>query len=255
MRKFESHNILGVRVDNVTMSEALDWCSSVIKSGCKGYSIVVLNVAKLINARGNSLLMAAIENADLVAADGMPIVWISRIFGMPLRERVSGIDLMMRLLEKANHYAWSVFFLGATEEVNRAVANKARTEYPGLQMVGRHHGYFSREEEEGIARLIRASNPDILLIAFGTPQKEEFVGRWKSQLGAGIIHGVGGSFDVYVGLIKRAPIWMQHTGLEWLFRFLQEPKRMFWRYFRTNTSFVLLVVKAILAKLLARRDY
>ncbi|MGB2870098.1 MAG: WecB/TagA/CpsF family glycosyltransferase, partial [Bacteroidota bacterium] len=118
-------------------------------------------------------------------------------------------------------------------------------EYPHVKIAGYRNGYFSKSEEEGIVQTIAESGANILFIGFGSPKKEYFVEEWKERFRVHVVHGVGGSFDVYAGKTKRAPFWMQNAGLEWLFRLLQEPRRMFWRYLSTNTAFLLLVSKEL----------
>jgi N-acetylglucosaminyldiphosphoundecaprenol N-acetyl-beta-D-mannosaminyltransferase len=150
---------------------------------------------------------------------------------------------MYRLLERASEKGYRVFFFGAKEEVLQRVLEVVHKQYTGVQIAGSHHGYFTAAEELAIVNKIRVAEPDILLVAFGTPKKELWVKRYLSATGVPVIHGVGGSFDVMAGVVRRAPFWMQRSGLEWFFRLLQEPRRMWRRYLITNTLFVLLVLR------------
>jgi N-acetylglucosaminyldiphosphoundecaprenol N-acetyl-beta-D-mannosaminyltransferase len=179
----------------------------------------------------------------MVGADGVPVVWASRLLGNPLPGRVNGTDLMYRLLERANEKGYRVFFFGATKQVLEKVLSVTRKDYPGVRVAGFHHGYFSAAEESSIAQQIKDARADIIFIAFGTPKKEYWVRRYLVDMGVPVVHGVGGSFDVLAGVIPRAPLWMQGGGLEWLFRLRQEPGRMWHRYLTTNTLFIILLLK------------
>ena len=140
---------------------------------------------------------------------------------------------MYRLLELANQRGHAVFLLGATEAVNAAVAARIQQCYPACRLAGRRDGYFSEAEEAEVARQIRDSGADILFVAMSPPRKELFLRRWSDEMGIPVCHGVGGSFDVFAGLTRRAPLWMQRAGLEWLYRIWQEPRRMWKRYLVT----------------------
>ncbi len=243
------NRILGCRLDPVTMEDVLQWAKEHIDSGVYGKYINVLNVAKLVKAKEDPELFATIEDADLVGADGVPLVWLSRFIGRKLPERINGTDLMMELLARANREHWSIYFFGATEETAGQVIAKVSREYPHLRIAGYRNGYFDMDKDsEHIVELINAANANILFLGFGTPHKEQFVGKWKNKLKVNVIHGVGGSFDVYAGKVPRAPKLMQRMGLEWLYRMLQEPQRMFGRYFRTNTKFFYILLKEIFVK-------
>jgi N-acetylglucosaminyldiphosphoundecaprenol N-acetyl-beta-D-mannosaminyltransferase len=174
----------------------------------------------------------------------MSIVWASRLLGRPLPERVTGIDLMMSLLARGNERGYRVFCLGAREEVSKRIAEILARDFPGVRLVGRHHGYYSKDEEPRIVEMIAASQPDILFVAMTSPKKENFLARWGSQLNTIVTHGVGGSFDVLAGKVKRAPPIWRELGLEWLYRLAQEPGRLGNRYLTTNTMFFYMVLRA-----------
>lgn len=201
-------------------------------------AISVVNVAKMVNMRSDSLLRESVESGDLVLADGMPLVWLSRLKRQPLPERVAGIDLMYRLFDLANRDGWRVYFLGARREVLDRVVEIAREHYPGMVIAGGQDGYFTDAQQAEVAGAIRAAQADILVVAMSSPKKELFMKRWGDGLGVSVTHGVGGSFDVMAGVTRRAPRWMQRCGLEWLYRVIQEPRRMWKRYLVTNTRFV-----------------
>ena len=234
--------VLGCPITKMGLDDFVSSAERFISSKAPHY-IAMMNVAKLVKMRSDKDLAQSILAADLIGADGVPLVWVSRLFGTPLPGRVNGTDLMYRLLERASEKAYRVFFLGATEAVLQRVLEVVRQDYPGVQIAGSQHGYFTPAEEPTIVEKIRSAQPDILLIAFGTPKKELWVQRYLSAMGVPVIHGVGGSFDVMAGVVLRAPLWMQRNGLEWFFRVLQEPGRMWRRYLVTNALFILLVLR------------
>ena len=208
----------------------------------KPHYIAVVNVAKLMKMRDDEALRKSILTADIVGADGVPVVWASRLLGSPLPGRVNGTDLMLKLLEKGDQHGYRIFFFGAQAEVLERVLDVVRTNYPGVKIAGAQHGYFTEDEEWDIVRQIQTSQADILFIAFGTPKKELWVQKYLQAMGVPVVHGVGGSFDVLAGVMPRAPLWMQRGGLEWLFRLLQEPRRLWQRYLFTNTQFMALLL-------------
>jgi N-acetylglucosaminyldiphosphoundecaprenol N-acetyl-beta-D-mannosaminyltransferase len=244
-RDSASVEILGCPITKLCLKDVVDKAEEFIASR-KPHYIAVVNVAKLIKMRHDQALEQSVCSADIIGADGVPLVWTSRLLGDPLPGRVNGTDLMIKLLERANEKGYRIFFFGATEEILRRVLDKVRTTYPGVKIAGAQHGYFSPEEEIAIARKIRAANADILFIGFSTPKKELWIKNYLHEMQVPVCHGVGGSFDVFAGLIRRAPIWMQKSGLEWLFRLLSEPRRLWKRYLTTNTAFFLLLAKELL---------
>ncbi|MFB3904128.1 MAG: WecB/TagA/CpsF family glycosyltransferase [Acidobacteriota bacterium] len=235
-------NVLGCPISRLDLDQVVEAAERFIQSR-KPHYIAVVNVAKVVKMRSDRQLSNSVKSADLIGADGVPLVWASRLLGDPLPGRVNGTDLMYRLLDKADQKGYRVFFFGAREEILQAVLTRVRAEYPGVRIAGWQNGYFKPEDEWNIARKIRASRADILFIAFGTPKKEIWVGRYLRAMGVPVVHGVGGSFDVFAGLIPRAPVWMQKGGLEWLFRLLQEPGRMWKRYLVTNSFFIWMLAK------------
>jgi len=247
--------LMGVNLFALRMSEVVDICNDHIANRQR-LLIGMVNAAKIVNAGKDAELRAALEEADIVLADGAPVVWLSKMVGRPLPERVAGIDLMYRLLKEADVRGYAVYFLGAKPEVVRKVVEVIRRDYPGLRVAGHRDGYFDRNGEQGIAEEIRDSGADILFVAISPPKKEIFLRDWREFMNVPICHGVGGSFDVVAGVAKRAPAWMQKCGLEWLHRLIQEPRRMWKRYLVTNTKFVLLsigeVTKSIFCRILGR---
>ena len=241
---FPCTEILGICINKLSMDDVIEIAKHNIKLH-RQLVLGVVNVAKLVNARKNSDLRISLEEADIVLADGSPIVWLSRILRKALPERVAGIDLMYALLDKSNSRGYRVYFLGAKCEVLQKVITIVRRDYPNLKIAGYRDGYFSPEEEQTVADEIRKSNADIIFVAICSPKKEIFLRKWKDFIKVPICHGVGGSFDVLAGVTKRAPLWMRKCGLEWLYRLNQEPRRMWRRYLVTNSIFLFLSFKLI----------
>ena len=234
--------MMGCRIDNLSMEETLVRIEEFIRSG-QPHQHVVVNVDKLVKASRDPELRRTVNACALVNADGMPVVWASRLLGKPLKERVAGIDLFEALMRRAGDKGWRVFLLGAREEVVAAVADTYRRRYPALAIAGWRNGYWSDEEEAQVAAQVRASGADLLFVAISSPKKEQFLGRWQAEMQVPFAMGVGGTFDVAIGRVRRAPRWMQRAGLEWFYRFLQEPRRMFRRYFIDDLAFVWLFIK------------
>src|SRR5690606_36181971 len=240
--------LCNIPVDALTMQQTLDVIHQAIHDK-KPVHHVVVNAAKIVNAQKDKELMNSIVNCDIVNADGQAVVWASRILGEPLPERVAGIDLMENLVASAPGKGYRMFFFGAKEEVVRKVINRYSARYGTGIIAGYRNGYYKKEEEGIIARQIAGSGADILFVAMTSPKKEIFLETYKNVIRTPFIMGVGGSFDVVSGSVRRAPVWMQRYGLEWFFRTLQEPGRMWKRYFHTNTAFIYLVTREKLRQL------
>ena len=239
--------IFGIPINAMTMEQTLDYLHENIRAK-KQLQIGVVNAAKVVNMQRNPSLGQYVLSSDLILADGAAVVWASKILGKPLPERVAGIDLMFGLLERGNKHNYRVYCLGATEEVSQRVEENIARDYPNIVFAGKRNGYFSVEEEEYIANDIAGARPDILFVAITSPKKENFMARWSDIMKVPVCHGVGGSFDVYAGKVKRAPHILQKFGMEWLYRVIQEPRRMWKRYFVTNILFCWLLVREFLKK-------
>jgi N-acetylglucosaminyldiphosphoundecaprenol N-acetyl-beta-D-mannosaminyltransferase len=234
---------MGTPIDNVTVSETISLVSNAIESNTQIHHTVV-NAGKIVLMHENPELRNSVIHADLINADGQAVIWASKLLGQPLKERVAGIDLMEKLVELAAEKKFRLFFFGAREEVVSKLVKGYEIKYGKEVIAGYRNGYFKKEEEKSIAEQIAQSQANILFVAISSPTKENFLYNYKQILkNVNFIMGVGGSFDVITGYVKRAPLWMQKTGLEWLYRVYQEPKRMFRRYLVGNTKFVLLIVK------------
>lgn len=205
---------------------------------------VVVNAGKIVQMQKDNALRESVSGSDIINADGQAVVWASKILKKPLKERVAGIDLMKNLVTLAAEKNYKIYLFGAKEEVVKTVAEQYSEKYGKSILAGYRNGYFKREDEEQIAQDIAASGAQMLFVAISSPIKENFLFKYKEILkDVNLIMGVGGSFDVEAGITKRAPEWMQNAGLEWFYRFLQEPKRMWKRYLVGNTKFISLVIQ------------
>ena len=243
--------LFGIPIRAMTMGQALDFIDDTIARHNR-IQIGVVNAAKIVNMRRNPVLREDVLSSDLILADGMSVVWASRILGRPLPERVAGIDLMMGMLQRGNERGYRVYCLGATDEVSDAVSARIAKDYPGVVVAGRRNGYFKENEEEKVAEDIARSRSDILLVAITSPKKEKFLAKYSEKIGVPVCHGVGGSFDVMAGKVERAPEKWQRLGLEWLYRLKQEPLRLGRRYLETNTLFCGMVAAELVRSLPAR---
>ena len=240
-------NILNCPIDKLTMDETLRLIDDSIVNETHLHHVVV-NAAKMVHMEKDKELYDSVVNSDIINADGQAVVWASRFLGQPLPERVAGIDLMQNLVKLSDEKNYKIFFFGAKEEVVREVVTRYSEQYSENIIAGYRNGYFNKNEEEDIAKQIAESGAHILFVAISSPTKEIFLNKYKHIIKTPFIMGVGGSFDVVSGKIERAPVWMQKYGLEWFYRFLQEPRRMWKRYLYTNSMFLWLVFKEKLFK-------
>jgi N-acetylglucosaminyldiphosphoundecaprenol N-acetyl-beta-D-mannosaminyltransferase len=238
----ERIRIAGCPVDSCSMDGAVAELCRRIESRIPTH-VVFVNAAKVVQYHRDPVLRDVLERADVLLADGLPIVWLSRIKGTPLPGRVAGVDLMERMVAAAEQRGYRVFFLGARADVVGKAVSDFQARYPRLIVAGYRDGYFQQSEEGHLSAQIRASKADLVLIAMSTPRKEIWGARNLENLGAGVCQGVGGGFDMIAGVTKRAPRWMQRVGLEWCYRLMQEPRRMWKRYAFSNSVFLLLAVR------------
>ncbi len=242
-----TRHLFGVPIQALTMHQVLSIVDETIDR--RGRLLIgVVNAAKLVNMGRDEVLGRSVLGTDMILADGMAVVWACRLLGRRLPERVPGVDLMHRMLARGAERGYRVFCLGATEEVLSVAVKRMKREHPGVVIAGYHHGYFDPDQEPDIVEKIRARRPDILLVAITSPKKERFLARWSEEIGVPVCHGVGGAFDVLAGKVKRAPQAWQRLGLEWLYRVVQEPRRMWRRYLVTNTLFCYMVLSELLGR-------
>jgi N-acetylglucosaminyldiphosphoundecaprenol N-acetyl-beta-D-mannosaminyltransferase len=248
MHQLPSIDFLTIPVASVTMQQTVQAIEQCIQND-EHIQHVVINAWKVVAMQKDKKLYDSVVNCDLINADGQSIVWAARLLGKHLPERVAGIDLMENLIALAHRKGYKCFFFGAREEIVRRIAAIYAEKYSPEIIAGYHNGYYTQDEESAIARQISESGAHILFVAISSPKKEIFINTHKEILNkVNFTMGVGGSFDVVAGITKRAPRWMQKTGMEWFFRFIQEPGRMWRRYLTGNYQFIKLVFKTRLKK-------
>jgi N-acetylglucosaminyldiphosphoundecaprenol N-acetyl-beta-D-mannosaminyltransferase len=243
MNKQNTLKIFDVDVHNLDMGQTV----ALIDEAIKNKEQVVhncINANKVVLIQKDKLLRQSLDEADIISADGQAVVWASRLFGSPLPERVPGIDLMNEVIKEAAVNGYKVFFFGAKEEIVLAVTKIYTQKYSKDLIAGYRNGYFTSEEEEDIAKEINDSGASVLFVAIPSPQKEIFIKKHKGLMpNVFLMMGVGGSFDVVAGKVKRAPRWMQDKGLEWLYRLIQEPRKMWRRYLIGNLKYIFITFK------------
>lgn len=220
----ERVKILGVEVDAVTMNQAVERVTELIATG-KPSMVATANAEMLLNATHDAELKTILNAAELVVADGAGTVWAARHLGKHMPERVAGFDLVQELMKISPRNGWKIFLFGAAPGIADKAKLKAETLYPGIKIVGTRNGYFKPEDEPEIVAQIKSSRADILLAALGVPKQEKWLAAHKAELKIPVSIGVGGTFDVMAGVVKRAPLWMQRARLEWLFRAMLQPSR------------------------------
>ena len=232
--------VAGCPIDPLTFDETLAEVERLIGAR-RPVQHCVVNASKAVMMHQDRELLRIVSSCALVNADGQSVVWASRLLGHPVPERVAGIDLFEALLALSDKRRYSVYFLGATPEVLAATVARALREHPTLEISGAQDGYWPVESSDEVVAAIRAAGPAILFVAMPSPRKEYWLTENLAALAVPFSMGVGGSFDVYAGVIRRAPVWMQRIGLEWAYRFIQEPRRMWRRYLLGNLAFAQLV--------------
>jgi len=225
-----------------TIDQCMAWCNGPRQS----HTVITLNAALLCMMRRDEELRTACRGGDLIVADGVPVVWASRLAGDPLPERVAGVDLTERLLSAGSSRGLSVYFLGARQEVVRSLVDYCQRNHPGLEVVGWRDGYFGPDDHGKIVAEIAGLAPDMLFVGMPSPFKETWCQRHREALGVPVIVGVGGTFDVLTGYVRRAPRALQVAGLEWSWRLAMEPRKMWRRYLSTNTEFMWLTAQEVL---------
>lgn len=234
---------LNIYVDILTMQDTLNLVEKSISKKNQIHHTVV-NAGKIVNMQTNNQLRKSVINADIINVDGQGVFWALKLHRKKIQERVAGIDLMEKLVDISYKKGYRCFFLGAKEDVLLNLISKYKENYSNDIIGGYRNGYFNESDELNIVKQINNSKSNILFVAITSPKKEIFLNKYKKELkNVNFIMGVGGSFDVISGKIKRAPLWMQNSGLEWFFRLIQEPKRMWKRYLVGNSKFIWLVFK------------
>jgi N-acetylglucosaminyldiphosphoundecaprenol N-acetyl-beta-D-mannosaminyltransferase len=233
----KSVRILNGRFDSLSAEQVADEVMRAIRAGERGI-LCTVNVAILMMMRSSPRLQRFVNASRWTVADGQPLVWASYAQGEPLPERVTGIDLIDLLCARAAREGTGVYLLGAKADTVRAVSDVLCRRHPRLDVRGSADGYFTPDEAASRAQAVAESGAELLFVAMGVPGQEYFIEEHWDRLGARVVIGVGGSFDVIAGLRKRAPLLLQQIGLEWAYRLAQEPRRLFKRYLFTNSRFL-----------------
>ena len=237
---------MNTEIDNLTMKEALNRIDKLIQEDHNAY-VVTPNVDHIVQLERGGPLTEVYKNADLILTDGKPLIWISRWYGTPIKEKISGSDLFPRLCQLASKKSYRMYFLGAAEGVAAKAAENLKKKYPGLQVAGTYsppHGFEKDEAELAkIKKQITDVKPHILVVGLGCPKQELFILNHKDELGVPISLGLGASLDFEAGIIKRAPKWMADRGLEWIYRIFQDPRRLAKRYLVDDRKIIGLAIK------------
>ena len=218
-------NILGVKVDKVNVSEASDRIIGFIESGDKGRSVFTPNSEIIMMAYRDESFRELLNSSDLLTADGIGVVYASRIVKNPIKERAAGYDIACETLEKLSKKGGSLYLFGSKPGVAEKAGENITKKYPGIRIAGYSDGYFNEEKEKTIIENINRANPDLLFVCLGAPKQEKWIYEHKNELKAGVCLGIGGSLDVFAGTVKRAPEFFTKHGIEWLYRLMKQPSR------------------------------
>jgi N-acetylglucosaminyldiphosphoundecaprenol N-acetyl-beta-D-mannosaminyltransferase len=232
--------ILGIKIDDVTSEEALARIEQFVADG-RPHLVTTVNPEFIVTAQTDAAFAQILNQADLNLADGQGLLWAARLLGLSLRERVTGVDTLVKLAELSARKGYAIYLLGAAEGVAEAAAQVLRSRFPGLRVAGTYAGSPAPEEDEGIVERIRRADPQLLFVAYGAPRQEQWIVRNIPRLRVPVAMGVGGAFDFISGKSSRAPVWVQRLGLEWLHRLTREPWR--WRRMMALPRFCWLLLR------------
>ena len=239
-------NLCNIKIDNFSMQETVEEIDYLIKQKAQVFAVTP-NVDHIVKLQSDAELRRAYENASLVLADGIPIMWAAKFLGAPLKEKISGSDLFPKLCEVATEREYRLFFLGGRPEAALKAAEILRNRHAKIQIVGTYSPPFNFEndkvENDKIVRMIKDSKPDILFVGLGAPKQEKWIYRHKDEYQVPVSIGIGASFEFISGMVKRAPLWMQKAGLEWFWRLVMEPRRLWKRYLVDDMKFFWLVLR------------
>ena len=248
MERSDRPDLFGCPFDRMTLREAVLRCREWCLGPRAPHTVVTANAATVCLMRRDRALREACRNGDLVLPDGMSVVWTSRLAGVPFPERVTGVDLMGSLLDMAAEHRLRIYLLGARPEVVSELARRCVREHPGLAVAGFRDGYFGPGEEAEVLDDIRRAAPHLLFVGMPSPFKETWCERHREALGVPVIMGVGGTFDVLAGYVRRAPRPVQVAGMEWAWRLAMEPRRLWKRYLVGNSEYMWLAAGAVLRR-------
>ncbi|MBD3426577.1 MAG: WecB/TagA/CpsF family glycosyltransferase [Candidatus Omnitrophica bacterium] len=233
---------MGCPIDNLSVEEMTEVADGFIKSG-RPHQYIAINADKIVKMREDDSFREIVLASDLNIVDGQPLMWVSRLFGTPVKQRYGGLDIMEALISVSGKKGYGIYFLGAGQDVVEKVRESYTKKYPDMKLAGWRNGYWTPEEEESVVRDIASSGTDVLFFAMSSPRKEKFLKKHLENMRVPLVVGVGGAFDIIAGKTRRAPQWMQKMGIEWLYRLLQEPRRLWKRYLIGNTKFIWIVIK------------
>ena len=234
------YRFLNTYVDTLSMEDTIRYAEQVITSQIPTQHVVI-NAYKVNLMMKDKKLLDIVNSCPIINADGMSIVWAARFLGIPLKDRVTGVDLFLKLIEISAQKGYKIYLFGAKEEIVRKTKSVLEAKNPGVNIVGCRNGYFTEAEEPYIVDEMSKSGADIMFVGISSPKKEYWINRNLSKLNIPFVMGVGGSFDWVAGLTKRAPEWVEKCGCAWVYRLIQDPKRMWKRYLIGNPTFVKLV--------------
>ncbi len=234
------------------MNGVLKQVEGFIQSGTT-HHLMTVNIRFMSIARADRDFASIVNDAHLIVADGMPLVWMSRLIGAAVPQRITGSDLIYAFSEYASRKGLSVFFLGGKPGLADEAARKLTAKYPDLKIAGIYHGYFKSEQEQEVIDYIRACQPHFLFVGLGSPKQDFWISRWKDRLNIPVCVGIGGTMEVLTGRLKRAPVWMQRAGLEWFYRLKQEPRRLWRRYILEDVPTTLVALGFALRKAVSTR--
>lgn len=250
IKKIEQETILGTNsrikimdtiIDVLNVDETVELVDKYVKSKTPLH-LMGVNADKINEVNRNERMKEIVNSCGIINADGASVVLASKFLKKPLPERVAGIDLMQKLVELSEKKGYSIYLLGAKQKVVEQTSEVLKNKHPNLNIIGIHNGYFNDSQWNEVAKILMENQPDLVFVGITSPTKEYLIEYLQSKGLQSVFMGVGGSFDVISGNIPRAPLWMQKANLEWLFRVIQEPKRLFKRYFVGNTIFIKRVI-------------
>ncbi len=237
---------MNTEIDNLTLDEAVSKIDNIICRRTAAY-VVTPNVDHIVQLEKGGELCEAYKNADLILADGKPLIWISKFYKTPIKEKISGSDLFPKVCEMAAEKGYTMFFLGAADGVAAKAAENLKVKFPGLKVAGTFSPPYGFEKDENmineIIQLVKEAKPDVLIVGLGCPKQELFMYHYCKAMNVPISLGLGASLDFEAGNIKRAPKWMSDFGLEWLYRIMQDPKRLFKRYWNDAIKIIPIIKK------------
>ncbi|WP_242850132.1 WecB/TagA/CpsF family glycosyltransferase [Clostridium polynesiense] len=238
-----------IEIDNLSWEELINTVDQALCDKSKSKYMLTVNVDHIVKMQEDKEFFNIYKEADYITADGVPIIWASKVIKKPIKEKLSGSDIIPVILPMIEEKQYKMFFLGAAEGIAQQAADTIKSQYKNIQIVGTYspsYGFEKNIEENArIINMIKKAQPDLLLVGVGAPKQEKWIYKYKNDYNVPLSIGIGATFDFIAGNIKRAPKWMQRSGLEWFWRFMQEPKRLFRRYFIEDTQFIKILIKEI----------